>query len=74
MKICELNSEGVVINIIEADSIEWCTQTFPDQSFVDSQDIGEIGCTWTGTEFDCSAIQPEEEAVPENPTPASEGE
>jgi len=72
MKICELNSEGLVINILEADSIEWCTQTFPDSIFIASQDIGEIGCTWTGTEFDCSAIAPEEEPVPENPEPAPE--
>ena len=74
MKICEINSEGLVINILEADSIEFCTETFPEQLFVDSQNIGEVGCIWTGTEFDCSANMPEEEPIPENPIPAPEGE
>ena len=73
MKICEINSDGLVINVIEAESLAWCEENFPDQSFVDSQGIGEIRCTWTGTEFDCSALEPEEQdPTPENPEPLPE--
>lgn len=54
MVVCEIIN-GVVANIIEVDSLQWCADNL-DGTYVDSQGIAQIGWAWDGTEF----IAPEE--------------
>lgn len=54
MVVCEIIN-GVVANIIEVDSLQWCADNL-DGTYVDSQGIAQIGWSWDGTEF----IAPEE--------------
>ena len=58
---------GVVVNIIEAESVQWCVDNL-EGTYIDSQDgIGQIGIEWDGTNF----IIPED---PPEPAPGELGE
>lgn len=42
---------GVVVNIIEAESVQWCVDNL-EGTYVDSQNgLGQIGTLWDGTTF-----------------------
>lgn len=42
---------GVVVNIIEVESVQWCIDNL-EGTYVDSQNgLGQIGILWDGTTF-----------------------
>lgn len=58
---------GIVVNIVIADSVEWCNENL-EGTYVDSANgVGQIGVEWDGSNF----VIPEEE--PE-PAPGESGE
>lgn len=62
---------GIVVNIIEADSVQWCIDNLEESTYVDSQNgLGQIGTIWDGTTF----TNPAEDSNITEHTPGEFGE